>query len=187
MRNTIAKRYSKGLFDLAKERNLIDDIAADCQAVLQAFESNPSLTSFLQNPKIQKKDKELLIENAFKSNVNQYTYDFIRLLTEKGRIQFLRECAQYFLVLTDVHKGLIDVDVTSALELSAAQMMELQKKLEQSTSKKVNINRSIDPTILGGMIIKIGNKVIDGSIRTKISKIKESLLKAQVMEVEVRE
>ena len=187
MRNTIAKRYSSGLFDLAHEKELIDVISNDCQGILLAFDENVYLSSFLQNPKIEMLEKGQLLDKSLKNHVNLYTYDFVRLLLEKGRIQHLKDCVQNFLVLADIHKGLLDVDVTSALKLDEIQKEKLQKQLEVSTNKKVTINNIINPTILGGLIIKIGNNVIDGSVKSKITKVKESLLKAQVMEVEVRE
>ncbi len=187
MRSTIAKRYAKGLFDVAGNNGLIDQISADCLGILKSFEENPDLNIFLQNPKIPKAEKQSILENALKSKVNRYTYDFISLLVDKGRIQHLKDCLEFFIVLSDEAKGIMDVEVTSAILLDEGQLNKLKNRLEESTKKQININNLVNPDILGGLVIKIGNKVMDGSIQNQILKLKESLLKAQVMEVEVRE
>lgn len=187
MRNTIANRYALGLFKIADENSLIEDIMSDCQSLIDVFDQNESLEEVLANPKISKESKLEIFEQGIKGHIHQFTYDFICLTIDKGRVSHLKQSLIRFIELSNVAKGLINVEVTSATQLNPEQIEKLQGQLEKSTSKKININSFIDPEIIGGLIIKVGNNVIDGSIKNQINKIRESLLKAQVTEVEVRE
>ena len=187
MKNTIANRYAQGLFNLAKERSLVDEIFKDCEAILEIYEGNKSLQAILENPKVSKDQKKQLFEEGFKESINQFTYDFIMLLIDKGRISQLKSSLNQFIILSNIAKGLLDVQVTSATELVTEQKESLKVQLEKATGKTIEIQNIIDPHIIGGLIIKIGNNVIDGSLRNQVNKIRESLLKAQVMEIEVRE
>lgn len=187
MKNTIANRYAQGLFNLAKEKSLVEDILKDCEGILTIYKGNESLQAFLENPKVTKAQKQEIFEKGIKESINQFTYDFIMLLIDKGRIAQLKNSLNQFITLSNIAKGLLDVQVTSASELSPEQKESLKSQLEKATGKTIEIENIIDPLIIGGLIIKIGNNVIDGSLRNQINKIRESLLKAQVMEIEVRE
>ncbi|SHJ80640.1 ATP synthase F1 subcomplex delta subunit [Anaerobranca californiensis DSM 14826] len=187
MKSTIANRYALGLFKIAEENNLVDKITEDCLFLMEVFNSTPELQKILENPKISKEDKFNLINQGLKESLHHYTIDFIALMVEKGRASQLKDSLARYVTLAEKAKGLINVEVTSAVELEGEQIQRLRKGLVKMTGKEVNIKNFTDPSILGGLIIKIGNKVIDGSIKNQIDKIKNSLLKVQVMEVEVRE
>lgn len=187
MKNTIANRYAQGLFNLAKENKIVDEILNDCESILKIYEVNKNLQVFLENPKVLKEQKQQVFKTSIKESVNQFTYDFIMLLIDKGRISQLRNSLNQFIILSNIDKGLMDVQVTSASELAIEQKESLKTQLEKASGKTIKIENIIDPQIIGGLIIKIGNNVIDGSLKYQINKIRESLLKAQVMEIEVRE
>lgn len=187
MKNTIANRYAQGLFNLAKEKSLVEEILNNCEAILEIYEKNLSLQAFLENPKVSKEQKQQVFETSIKESVNHFTFDFIMLMIDKGRISQLKSSLKQFVTLTNIAKGLLDVQVTSASELTLEQKESLKAQLEKATGKTIEIENIVDPQIIGGLIIKVGNNVIDGSLRNQVNKIRESLLKAQVMEIEVRE
>ncbi|SET16477.1 ATP synthase F1 subunit delta [Anaerobranca gottschalkii] len=187
MKSTIANRYALGLFKIAEENNLVDRITEDCLFLMEVFNTTPELQRIFENPKISKEDKLSLINQGLKDNLHQHTIAFIALMVEKGRASQIKDSLASYVNLAEKAKGLINVEVTTAIELDEEQIQRLREGLIKMTRKEINIKSIKDPSILGGVIIKLGNKVIDGSIKHQIDKIKDSLLKAQVMEVEVRE
>jgi F-type H+-transporting ATPase subunit delta len=167
-----ARRYAKALLQSALEQDILDDVEKDIRFVLNTIEDSRELVVFLKSPIIKKEDKQQVLSKIFGEHISGETKSLLRLLSEKNRENLLKDICLGFLDLFNEHKGIIQVEVTTAYELNDSQRDKLHKALVSSTGKKVEMNVSVDPEIMGGVIVRIDDTVMDGSVKHKIRKLK---------------
>lgn len=167
-----ARRYAKALLQSALEQDILDDVEKDIRFVLNTVEDSRELVVFLKSPIIKKEDKQQVLSKIFGEHISGETKSLLRLLSEKNRENLLKDICLGFLDLFNEHKGIIQVEVTTAYELNDSQRDKLHKALVSSTGKKVEMNVSVDPEIMGGVIVRIDDTVMDGSVKHKIRKLK---------------
>lgn len=167
-----ARRYAKALLQSALEQDILDDVEKDIRFVLNTVEDSRELVVFLKSPIIKKEDKQQALSKIFGEHISDETKSLLRLLSEKNRENLLEDICLGFLDLFNEHKGIIQVEVTTAYELGDSQRDELQKVLVSSTGKKVEMNVTVDPEIIGGVIVRVDDTVTDGSVKHKIRMLK---------------
>lgn len=167
-----ARRYAKALLQSALEQDILDDVEKDIRFILNTVEDSRDLVVFLKSPIIKKEDKQEVLSKIFGEHISGETKSLLRLLSEKNRESILKDICIGFLELFNEYKGIIQVEVTTAYKLNDSQRDELQKALASSTGKIVEMNVSIDPEIMGGVIVRIDDTVMDGSVKHKIRKLK---------------
>lgn len=167
-----ARRYSKALLQSALEQDILDDVVNDVRFILATVKNSRELTVFLNSPVITPEDKKQALSSIFDEHISKETRSLLRLLSEKQRENLLQDICLGFIKLYNEYKGIIQVDVTSAFELDEKEKKSLHEALIQSTGKKVEMDVQIDPDIMGGIIVKIDDTVLDGSVRHKIRKLK---------------
>lgn len=173
--------YGDALFELACQENVVDSLFEEADAVIKAFADNEELGKLLNHPKIDNDEKQKVTENCFKSFVSKNMTGFLVLMVAKGRYNEIVPALQHFEDRVKEYKGIGTAYVTTASELSAAQKEKLVAKLLQTTDyKKFEMVYSVDKAILGGMIIRIGDKVVDSSIQTKLDELTRDLRKIQL-------
>ena len=169
----VIKEYATALFDLAQETDSVQEISDALDTVGAIFEENPEYVDFLSSPNIPKSERIAAIEQAFKGNAPDYVVSFLSLFCERGRIRSLEECISEYKQLCDAANKISVADVSSAVELTEAQQSALKKKLEKICGNAVVLNCQVDSTLLGGMVVYVDGKVIDGSIKHKLHELKE--------------
>jgi F-type H+-transporting ATPase subunit delta len=167
-----ARRYSKALLQSALEQNILDDVEKDIRFILNTVQDSRDLVVFLKSPIIKQEDKKTVLSKIFDDHILRETKGLLRLLSEKKREMLLEDICEGFIELYNKHNGIIQVDVTTAYELSESQRKDLQKALASSTGKKVEMHVALDPSIMGGIIVRIDDTVLDGSVKHKIRKLK---------------
>lgn len=167
-----ARRYAKALLQSALEQNILDEVIKDIRFVLSTVEDSRELTLFLNSPVIKPEDKKQVLAKIFDEHISGETISLLRLLSEKQRENLLTDICLGFVRLYNQHEGIIQVQVISAYELDDSEKKSLHEALGKSTGKKVEMDVEIDPDILGGIIVKIDDTVLDGSVRHKIRKLK---------------
>ncbi|SRR6056297_712158 len=167
-----ARRYAKALLQSAIEQDILDDVEKDMRFILNTVEDSRKLTVFLKSPIIKKEDKQQVLSKIFDDHISSETKSLLRLLSEKNRENLLEDICKGFIELFNEHKGIIQVAVTTAHELNDSQRKELHDALVSSTGKKVEMEVSVDTEIMGGVIVRIDDTVIDGSVKHKIRKLK---------------
>jgi F-type H+-transporting ATPase subunit delta len=172
----LAARYARALYDLAVEQDLLDRIQEELLTGVHLIES-AEFSSIFFHPKVDKSAKKDLLAKVFVS-YHPFVQDFISLLVDKGREKALGAIAQEYLTLARAHRGEITAEVTSAVKLNAAELAAIKAKLGPSADK-VLVQETVDETILGGMIIKVGNKVYDGSLAMRIKSLHRQLAQAK--------
>ncbi|MFD2368439.1 F0F1 ATP synthase subunit delta [Brevibacillus sp. GCM10020057] len=168
MSSAVGKRYARALFDVASERGKIDQVEADLGAIVQAVEQNADLSKIMLHPHIAADAKLKLADELFKSHVGEESYNFLSLLIEKGREAALADIYRSFVKLANDARGIAEATVTSAKPLTDEEQAELAEKFGQTLNKKLRLTAVVDPSILGGIVIKIGDRLYDGSLKTKL-------------------
>ena len=181
MAKLIEGSYGDALFELALERNALDSIAEQVDVLAQAFAENPELLKLLNHPKISKEEKISVIENVFKGRFSDDIVGFLVIIVEKDRGSEIAGIISYFQAKVREYKKIGVARVASAVELSAEQKSRVEEKLLQQTSyESFEVDYSVDASLIGGMVIRIGDRVVDSSIRTKLDNMTNNLRKVSL-------
>ncbi len=171
---TDAKEYGKALFMLTEECGTTERVAEDVRTARTAFSNNKDYTRILDTPALSKSERTALAERAF-SGLDENLLNLIKILVESGSTHLFKKAADEYLSLYDDSRGILRVDAISAIALTSEQARTLAGRLERELSKTVIINNIVDPSILGGMKLRYGDRQIDGSIKTRLDKLAGSL------------
>jgi F-type H+-transporting ATPase subunit delta len=173
---SVSRRYAAALFNQAKEKNTLDQAIADLNAVSQRLAITPKLGEVLAHPLISEAKKRSAIQTAFASSVSPATLALLNLLVDKGRIANLDAVKAEFDTLSREHKGIVAASATSAIALTSEQIKTLEASLEQRTGKDIELTTSVDPSLIGGILVRIGDTVLDGTVKGKLERLREQLL-----------
>ena len=176
MAKLVDKTYGDALFELALENGQTDTYFSECREILEIVKDNEELLKLLTHPKISKEEKIGVIENVFKGQVSDDITGFLVLIVKKDRQTELCEILEYFINRVKEYKKIGVAFVTTAVPLNEAMKQSVVDKLTATTDyKEFEMNYSVDKDIIGGMIIRIGDRVVDSSIRTKIESLAKEL------------
>tara|TARA_B100001175_G_scaffold255821_1_gene223782 strand:- start:98 stop:655 length:558 start_codon:yes stop_codon:yes gene_type:complete len=169
----ISERYGSALYDLASEKKCIDNILNDFEVVEKVMKGNSELRQVLKSPLVNSDEKlNILLKIFSKSNLNNLTETFFKVLNNNKRISKLISIILQFKKINSEKRGDITADVTSANELSEEEKSNITNQLKNSLGQKLSLNFDVDNDIIGGLIVKVGSKMIDTSIVNKINKLK---------------
>lgn len=173
---SVAKLYAKALFELAEESRSVDSFAEEFQALIEFLGETPTLEAALSAFMFSAEEREkLATEVAQKAQLSPLLGHFIRLLTEKNRILLLPQIFEAFRGLVDESKGVVRGSVTTAEALTDAEKADLSKAFGRKLNKQIILESQTDKTILGGLIVEIQGLTFDGSLKTTIRRLRESL------------
>lgn len=177
MSNTIvAKRYSVALFDICKEKNILDTVVEDARTVAEVFSTNEELLSFLAHPKISQKQKQQLLTEAF-AGVSAEMKNTLLLMVDRQRTSEIAQMAAEFVELTNEEKSIADAQVYTIRPLTEAERHAVSSAFASKVGKNsLRIENIVDRNIIGGMKLRIGNRIFDGSISGKLSRLERQLL-----------
>ena len=175
----LAQKYATAIFEIAKEENKLIPYGEELAAIRQNLFSIPSARAFFQNPQIQADAKKELIKKCFKGELSKVVFNFLLLLVDKRRIGVFEAIEEEYRKLSNRERGIIIADVITAHGMNRKQQEQLQKKLASITGKKIQLRQHEDEKILGGVIVKIGDKRIDGSVAGKLTAMRQQLMSAQ--------
>jgi len=183
MARLVDKAYGQALFDLSLEENKIEENAEYINVVKAAFMLNPEILTLLTHPRIPKEEKLDVVINSFSNFVSDDILGFMVTVVKAGRQGQLMSIFDYFIDAVKAYKRIGRAYVTSAIELTKAQKEAVKKRLLEITDNiEYEMNYSVNKSLIGGMVIRIGDKVVDSSIKTKLETISRDLMKIQVKE-----
>jgi F-type H+-transporting ATPase subunit delta len=174
----ISRRYAKALLSVAVAKNSTEAVTRDVETVRSAAESSKELRSMLRSPVIESKVKKAVLQEALGSSMSPETLDFFNLVIDKGRGDLWREIAAEFQSLIDTLGKVERIEVTSAVEIDASQRAALESSVGKKLGKTVIATYKVDPSIMGGAVIRIGDEIHDGSIRHQLHVLKHKLATA---------
>lgn len=176
--SVVAKRYADALFQLGKEKNSLDQLVADFLVVRQIFTNDQKLNVFLKHPKIDNEKKKQLLTDVFKGT-DQVVVNTLKLLVDRHRTSTIPSIVDHLVALVNDAKGIADATVYSIRELSTDEKEQLQTSFAKRLGKtSVQITNVVDPKILGGMKIRVGNTIYDGTVSNKLNRISRSIVSA---------
>lgn len=176
MMASMAGRYAAALFELAKEQKALDQVARDVLAFQRLLEASPELTRLVRSPVIAAEAQARALDAILaRIGMSGFTSNFLKLLVRNRRLFAVADMLRAFQALLARERGEVSADVASAHPLSAEQMQVLSDSLKASTGKQVQIRTRVDPNLLGGLIVKVGSKMIDSSLRTKLNNLKVAM------------
>ncbi|MEZ5932702.1 MAG: F0F1 ATP synthase subunit delta [Alphaproteobacteria bacterium] len=168
----LAGRYAGALFDLAKEQEVLDQVQEDLAGVKGLLAESADFTRLIESPAISKDDQvKALTAVAEKAGLADLTKKFLGLLAAKRRAFALPGVIDAYDALLADEKGLVQAEVISAVELTEAQAEDVQKNISKSVGKTVTMTRRVDPSLLGGLVVRVGSRMIDASLKTKLHQL----------------
>jgi F-type H+-transporting ATPase subunit delta len=175
----IARRWGRAVFELGKESNTLPALNRDMTSFAELYAGNDELSGVLENPLVPEPSREAIIRDvADRLGLSETAKNTLRLLGKKRRIVAVPEIARHLARLVDVDAGVVRAEVTSAGPLTEAYLGRLKGELEKATGKTVVISHKQDKSLIGGVITRLGDQVIDGSVRARLDGFSESLLRA---------
>ncbi len=176
--SAIARRYAKALVQLGAEEGAVERFHGELTSVEALFAANPALGAVFSNPAygIEAK-REILKDVNAKLAASTTIGNFLLLLLERGRLTALPQIVASFSALADDLSGVVRPVVPTAQPLADAQVAEIKSALEKNTGRKVVLTVEVDPALIGGIVTKIGDMVFDGSVKTQLTRIEDTLQK----------
>ncbi len=181
MAKLISKTYGDALFEVAMEEQKTDLFLEEAQEILTILDQNPELDKLMKHPKISKLEKEQVLDEVFQNNVSREMTGFMKLLVNKERYGELPNIFAYLIDRIKEEKKIGVAFVTTALELTESKKAAIEKRLLETTPyQTMEMNYKVDEALIGGMIIRIKDRVVDSSVRTKLEEMKKQLLQIQL-------
>ena len=175
----IAQRmYARALFEAAQEANRVDAVASDLAALAAAMDDVPALRAFLRNPQIDPAGKaEVLAQLA--ADGDELTGNFVRLAAEKGRAGEISEFSKELEALVAQSQNRLSVELTTSYELSDDEAQSIVQTIEKASGRTVEATRSVDPDLIGGIVLQVGSHRADGSVRGRLERLRHELATAR--------
>ena len=181
MAKLVSQTYGEALFEVAVEEGTMDSLMEEVQSVLAIFQANEEYVKSLNHPKIPMEEKVSLLETAFKGKVSDQLTGLLTTVVEKGRFSEVEGILGFFVEKVREYKKIGTAYVTSAAPLTDGEKAEIEKRLLATTSyESFHIDYQTDESLIGGMVVRIGDRVVDSSIRTKLANMAKDLSKIQL-------
>ncbi len=181
MAKLVSKTYGEALFSIAMEEDRGLSYLKEVEEILKILRENPEFDKMMLHPAIPKKEKLDLVEQAFGGRASQELTGFLKIVVQKERYSEIQEIFQYFIDKVKEVQKIGIAHVTTAAELSEKQKDQVQARLLETTAyRTMEMHYQVDPGLIGGMIIRIGDRVVDSSIRSKLNDLTRQLLEIQL-------
>ncbi|NNM16238.1 MAG: ATP synthase F1 subunit delta [Bacteroidia bacterium] len=172
MQARVAKRYAKALFDLATEKNSLDAVYNDINLINDSISDSKDLGLLLKTPIVTSDRKEKVMDSLFGGKVNELTHAYLKLIVGKGRESAIPDIASEFISQYKNEKGITTANVTTAVPLHSDTKSAIVKLIEDATKMQVELVDKVDADMIGGYIIKVGDRQFDTSINRKLEELK---------------
>lgn len=169
----VARRYARAAFDIAVERGELDGWLADLRKLQSIFE-NPELARLLESPDLQFSQKEAIVSDAT-MRIDPLRRNLALLLVQNSRGSLIGEIVEEFVRLSNEFRGLVVAEITTAVPLDDAETRVITRQLETLTGRQIILHKQVDPSIIGGVVARIGDRLIDGSVVGRLAALRESL------------
>ena len=181
MAKLISKTYGDALFELAVEKDKVDVLLEEVVQLREVLSENDEFGRLMNHPKIIKEEKIQVAGNVFAGRVSEELLGFLTIIITKDRYKDIDAILEYFIAEVKRYKGIGVATVTTAVPLKEEQCKKIEQKLLDTTEyKKMEMHYQTDESLIGGMVIRIGDRVVDSSIKTKLSELQKELLEVQL-------
>lgn len=173
---TVASRYAKSLIELAKEKNVVDEVYQDMLLFSKTADENSILMKVLGSPVVRHEKKLGILKGLFQEKVNPVSFSIFNIITRKNREAILDSIADEYVKLYDEHKGIQKATVVSSVELTPEVKKQFISSLESATGKTIQLEEKIDSNLVGGYILRVGDKQVDASLKSQLNALKVKLV-----------
>lgn len=171
----VARRYALALYEIGTANNSLDKLVAELTSVVMFFKENTDANKILVHPRIAVEDKKSLLQQLFQSELSETASNFLSLLVERNREASLSDVVEELVEMLNRAKNIAQAEVVSAMELNLEQVEEIKQQLAKCTGKIIELSTRVDASLVGGVVVRIGDTVIDGSIKNRIKSLQEQL------------
>lgn len=168
--------YAGSLLELATEQNIADEIGRELASLQQLLAENRTFRLYMLDPGISHAERGATIKRIFGDNIPQLLRNFLGVLNDKNRLGELSGIADAYRTMLDDRSGKIEVDVTVAAQLSSEQLEEVRQRVSSALKKDAVVHQHVDESIIGGLILRVQDKLIDASVKSQLATMKEQLL-----------
>lgn len=173
----IAEVYARSLFEVAKEHGVLDRVREEIGQFADALEQDRDLRLFFFSPYFSSEEKRAAVKRIV-SDADERVVNFLELLAERHRMPVLPRIRRVFESLWAKENKLLPVTVTSAIDLDQGLVEDIGKRIEEQTGQRVELSSKVDPELLGGLVVRVGNTVLDASIRNRLEQLRKQVAKA---------
>lgn len=170
----LEKEYGDAIYALAAEEDCLDEVLESLELAARAFEENPGYLALVQNPALSKEERLSLLDQAFEG-AHPYARNLLKLLCERSALNLCAGCLEQLRSLVYAQRGILPVEVISAVALTGQQQEALRAKLEAKTGKSVLLQSKLDPTVLGGVKLRYEGKELDGTAAGRLGALRQLL------------
>ena len=175
LKGAVARRYAAAIFDIARKQNTLDRTLEDVQQIAKLF-SNRKVSFLMREPKVPAQRKEKALRDAIQGRALPTSLNLALLLVQRDLVEYAPNIAAEFEQMLRNYRNEAVAEVTTATQIDATQTRTIQQALEERTGKTIIVHPHVDPAILGGVIARVGDQLIDGSIRYRLSVLEQQLL-----------
>ncbi|MBR6101577.1 MAG: ATP synthase F1 subunit delta [Ruminococcus sp.] len=175
MAESVKNVYAEALFQLCEERGITAEADEELDGIRELFSANEEYTRLLSSPLVGFDEKKKLLSAAFEGKVSDTVFDFLCVVTEKGRAGFTAEICREFRRLFYIKQGILEVSVVTAMPLSEALADKLKAKLESTLNKKIIMHTEVDKGLIGGIIVRYEGAELDSSVRGRLDRLKSQI------------
>jgi F-type H+-transporting ATPase subunit delta len=177
--NPTAVAYARSLLELATEGGQADEVGREMAGVRELLEQNPTFAAFLADPGIGAAERTATLEKLFRGRASPLVFNFLGVVNNHGRMRLLGPIAQAYGDLLDAQKGNVEVDVTVAQRLTPDQLEQVRQRVSQSLGRNAIVHQYVDEDIIGGLVLRVEDRLIDASVRYQLEAMRERLLAAR--------
>lgn len=183
--NPLAVKYAQAIYELALEKDLLSVVEEELRLVESTIASYEGLATLIYHPQVLPRVKKETLRNVFGQDVNDVVLNFLLLLVDKRREGILPAAIDEYVKMANQARNIVEAEIITALPLAESQHRALVDKLSLTTGKQIVLKPQIDKSIIGGIIVKIGDKLMDGSVIRQLATLKKALLNNEVTGIEV--
>lgn len=181
MAKLVSTTYGEALFELASESGKEEEFLSEVETLKQLLDENPDFGRLMNHPKILKEEKLKVLEEVFSGRISRELLGFLHLVVTKDRYGEIDAILNFFVDKVKQHKGIGIAYVATAVSLNEAQKKEIENKLLSTTSfHRMEMHYQVEEDLIGGMVIRIGDRVVDSSVKNKLFELQRELLKVQL-------
>jgi len=175
MINVVADRYAQALFEVGEETQTTSELYQELKQLVDILNENKDLYNFLKSPLIGREDKKNVMKNIFENQLSKNMNNFLKIVIDKDRMSTIGNIQESYKNLLNDKNNILEGTVITAVGLNEKEIKDLEKNLSTKYNKNVTLTNVVDETILGGVLVKLGNEEIDGTVKTRLSKMKKQL------------
>lgn len=179
LNQAVARRYAQALFDLAKEKGLLDQVDRELAMVVEMIDTNRQLKAVVNDVLLAPDVKSDLFQKLFNGKISTLVMNFLLLTVRKRREGYIPQMYRAYLDLANEARGIVEVEVRSAVALPEETVRTLETKLVTKLGRQVKFQTQVAPELLGGLVVRVGDTLMDGSVKTRLNRMRDRLIRAK--------